>query len=97
MSAANGDAQATRLLLDAGADPNIAAEDGCTPLMAAALSRSEACVTLLLHTGADAHARNADGRTVLDELGGAIATMQGAGKSHQASALEKVRQILADG
>ena len=57
-----------RLLLQSGAEPSLAAEDGCTALMAAALARSKECVTLLLDAGADVGARNADGRTVLDEL-----------------------------
>jgi hypothetical protein len=93
--AANGDAQAMRLLLQSGAEPSLAAEDGCTALMAAALARSKECVTLLLDAGADVGARNADGRTVLDELGGAIAAMQDAGETAEAAALEAVAGVVS--
>lgn len=51
-----------RLLLDAGADPNIANNKGMTPLM---LSTSSHLTRLLLERGAEVNARNKDGMTAL--------------------------------
>jgi ankyrin repeat protein len=53
------------LLLDHGADPNMAAADGTTPLMSATLREWEACVILLLQHGADPNAQNVHGQTSL--------------------------------
>lgn len=51
-----------RLLLDAGADPNIASNKGTTALM---LSTSSHLTRLLLKRGAEVNARNKDGMTAL--------------------------------
>ena len=54
-----------RVLLEAGAKPNLAELDGFTPLMAAARSGNPATVQLLLQAGADIHATATDGRTAI--------------------------------
>ena len=58
-----GDAESVRLLLEAGADPNIRNESGATALMWAMddLDKSR----LLIRSGADVNARSDDGRTPL--------------------------------
>jgi hypothetical protein len=62
-----GDAQATRLLLDRGADPNAKGSSGWTPLMAATTAEnSSATVKVLLEKGARVDARDDNGRTALD-------------------------------
>ncbi|MEX2137786.1 MAG: ankyrin repeat domain-containing protein [Pirellulales bacterium] len=58
-----GDADAVRLLLDAGADPNVRNEAGATALMWAVDDLEK--THLLLKSGADVNARSADGRTPL--------------------------------
>lgn len=58
-----GDADSVRLLLDKGADPNIANEAGATALMWAVDDIEKA--RLLLDHGADVNARSADSRTAL--------------------------------
>lgn len=51
-----------RRLIAAGADPNLAQEDGFTPLLAAAQGGNAEVVEMLLAAGADPAARTADGR-----------------------------------
>jgi len=58
-----GDAESVRLLLDAGADPNIRNEAGATPLMWAVNDLDK--TRLLLDHGADVNARSQDSRTAL--------------------------------
>ena len=58
-----GDAESVRLLLDAGADPNIRNEAGATPLLWAVSDLEK--TRLLLDRGADVNARSEDSRTAL--------------------------------
>lgn len=58
-----GDAESVRLLLEAGADPNISNEAGATPLMWAVDDIDK--TRLLIRSGADVDARSDDGRTPL--------------------------------
>jgi ankyrin repeat protein len=58
-----GDADSVRLLLEAGADPNIRNEAGATALLWAVDDLEK--TRLLLKAGADANARSNDGRTPL--------------------------------
>ena len=62
-AALDGDVEATRLLLERGADPNLANEAGATALMWAIPHRDK--VALLLEKGANPNARSKDGRTPL--------------------------------
>ncbi|MEM8743985.1 MAG: ankyrin repeat domain-containing protein [Pseudomonadota bacterium] len=58
--------ETTRLLLEAGADPNRPAADGRRPLMLAARSGQDEIVRLLLEKGAEVDGRNpSDGTTAL--------------------------------
>jgi ankyrin repeat protein len=54
------------LLLDHGADPNIAQQDGFTPLTAAAQDGNLPLTRLLLNAGARRNACNANNKTALD-------------------------------
>lgn len=58
-----GDTESVRLLLDAGADPNLRNESGATALMWAVNDLQKA--RLLLDHGADVNARSEDSRTAL--------------------------------
>ncbi|MBT8398240.1 MAG: ankyrin repeat domain-containing protein [Gemmatimonadetes bacterium] len=55
-----------RLLLDAGADPNVVQAGGWTPLHQAAAHGREECAKLLLEHGASLTAKSDDGRTPLE-------------------------------
>jgi ankyrin repeat protein len=59
------DAEAARLLLDAGADPAAANRAGATPLSLACTSGDALIVELLLDAGADANERLPNGETAL--------------------------------
>ncbi|KAL6822035.1 ankyrin repeat-containing domain protein [Trichoderma sp. SZMC 28015] len=60
-----GHRRATRLLLDAGADPNLVAHDGWTPLHLAAFEKNAGAVKILLGHGADPTLTTKKGDTVL--------------------------------
>ena len=59
-------AEVVRLLLDAGANPNVRQSAGWTPLHAAAMNGDLTSVELLLAAGADPSATNEEGRSVTD-------------------------------
>lgn len=56
----------TELLLDSGADPNIAAKDGERPLHTAAFAGDLQIIRALLEAGADVAAKNGRGHTAMD-------------------------------
>jgi ankyrin repeat protein len=55
-----------RILLEAGANPNVRQSAGWTPLHAAAMNGDVTSVELLLVSGADPNATNDEGRSVID-------------------------------
>jgi ankyrin repeat protein len=55
----------TRFLLDRGADPNIADDDGLTAVHKAARSGSDECLALLIRHGGSASMRTKDGQSPL--------------------------------
>jgi ankyrin repeat protein len=55
-----------RILLEAGANPDVRQSAGWTPLHAAAMNGDLASLELLLAAGADAAAENDEGRSVAD-------------------------------
>ena len=59
-------ADVVRVLLDAGANPNVRQSAGWTPLHAAAMNGDLTSVELLLASGADPAATNEEGRSVAD-------------------------------
>jgi ankyrin repeat protein len=65
-TAGKGNLTIANLLIDAGADVNLADNDGITPLMEAARSGSEAMVQLLLEKGAVKNAKDSHGHTAAD-------------------------------
>src|SRR5688572_23979500 len=65
LAAARGHLDVVRLLLDAGADPNIADHIGITPLMGVCYEDRAAAAELLLERGGDVHARSAERTTPL--------------------------------
>jgi len=89
MAAANGHADAIRLLLSKGADPSPKTKDGGnTPLHWACLNGHGAATTALLEGGASPSALNSVERTPVDEaLGGA----------HQETILGVMREFAARG
>lgn len=64
-AAASGQIGAVRLLLAAGADPNVATREGCTPLHKAVENGHDEIVRLLIDAGASATARHHTGATPL--------------------------------
>lgn len=65
-AAAGEQLEIVRLLLEYGADPNIAQGEGFVPLHAAAENGQVEMIQLLLAAGADPHSRTSDGRTPRD-------------------------------
>ena len=63
---ASGERESARILLEAGADPNIRQQVGFTPLHAAAQNGDEELARLLLARGADPEAATDDGRKPRD-------------------------------
>ena len=57
--------EVTEELLRRGADPNIADEDGCTPLHVASRMKNEAAIDILCDRDADVNAFDKDGNTPL--------------------------------
>ena len=67
-SASHGQTEATRLLIESGADVNIKDDNGSTPLHAAAAFGRVDVAKLLVEHGADLQVRNDDGGTPADAL-----------------------------
>ena len=63
---ASGERESARILLEAGAEPNVRQRDSFTPLHAAAQHGDEELARLLLARGADPEARTEDGRKPRD-------------------------------
>lgn len=61
----NGQLEMTRVLLENGADPQIANDMGQIPLAGAAFKGNAAMTKLLIEHGADVNAQMADGKTAL--------------------------------
>lgn len=76
--------EVVRVLLDAGANPDVRQSGGWTPLHAAAKNGDLVSVELLLEAGADAAARNDEGRSVEDL----------ANESGDDATIERVRSAL---
>lgn len=66
VAAVSGDARVGKILLDAGADPNVHGEYGNTPLHEAVGQRHSEFVKLLLARGASKELQNEDGLTPID-------------------------------
>ena len=64
--ASRGGAEIVKMLLEAGADPNVEQERGFVPLHSAAANGNVAVVELLLNHGARANAKADDGKTPVD-------------------------------
>ncbi len=58
-----GDKALLRQLLEAGADPNLSAADGISPIMYAAMNGDVEILEMLLQHGADPLAKDAEGQT----------------------------------
>lgn len=65
LAAANGHHDSVRILLKQGAEVDPEDENGCTPLMFAALKNHAHCVNELLGHGADFARNNVEGETAL--------------------------------
>lgn len=76
--------ESVRVLLEAGANPDVRQSGGWTPLHAAAMNGDLVSVELLLAAGADAAATNDEGRTVEDL----------AAESGDDATIERVRSAL---
>ena len=63
VAAVSGDVRVGKILLDAGADPNVHGEYGNTPLHEAVGQKQHEFVKLLLARGASKELRNEDGQT----------------------------------
>ena len=63
---ASGERESARILLEAGANPNVRQQGGFTPLHAAAQNGDEELARLLLDRGADPEAATDDGRKPRD-------------------------------
>lgn len=63
---ASGERESARILLEAGADPNVRQQGGFTPLHAAAQNGDEELARLLLGRGADPETATDDGRKPRD-------------------------------
>eukprot|EP00051_Salpingoeca_urceolata_P028531 m.487333 g.487333 ORF g.487333 m.487333 type:complete len:658 (-) comp24948_c0_seq1:171-2144(-) len=66
LACANSQFKAAEFLIQAGADVNTQANDGCTPLHLSVLEEATDIVDLLLASGADCSAQNIDGETPVD-------------------------------
>ena len=67
-SVSHGQTEATRLLIENGADVNIEDDNGSTPLHSAAVFGRAAVAKLLVENGANLQVRNDDGATPADAL-----------------------------
>ena len=67
-SVSHGQTEATRLLIENGADVNIRDDNGSTPLHSAAVFGRAAVAKLLLENGANLRARNDDGASPVEAL-----------------------------
>ena len=67
-SASHGHTEATRLLIENGADVNMTDDDGSTPLHSAAVFGRADVAKLLVENGANLQVRNGDGATPADAL-----------------------------
>ena len=79
-------ADVVRILLDAGANPDVRQSAGWTPLHAAAMNADLTSVELLLASGADPTATNEEGRSVLDL----------ANESGDGATADRIRSALQD-
>jgi len=74
-AAASGRADLVKIVLQAGADPNVRQTAGYTALHAAAARDNIEMVQLLLDAGADASVRSDDGQTAADKAGALVAEL----------------------
>lgn len=61
-----GQLDAVRLLIDKGADVNLATKKGYTPIMVAAMNGHKDILSYLIQKGANVNAITKDGRTALE-------------------------------
>ena len=84
---------AVRALLEVGADPRAAANDGGTPLHTATFRLAFLAIRHLLAAGADPNAKDARGGTPMDDLASAVAQFPGAPPPGIAEALRRFRDV----